>query len=509
MFSLIRSDLSRWAITVRLTAAVLSLLWLNGCARFFPSGEKAVTTERLELHGAGATFPAPLYERWIAEFSRPTDRAQVTYDGVGTGAGIEQFTQELVDFAGSDQALSDTQMAKVDRGARMIPVTAGAVVLVYNLRDAQGQPVSDLRLSREALAGIFLGTIQRWNDPLLADCNPGWTLPDQPIHVEYRLDASGTTLAVTSYLSAISPQWREGPGVGLDVAWPVGAGMPKDAGVLRGVRQVDGAIGYVSFGYAAKEKAPMVALENRAGQYVRPTIESIQSALQDVGTVPEDLRLSVDDPSAAQAYPIVTYNYLLCYRTYDDPDRLKQLKEFLTYCLGPGQSLCTQLSYAPLPPPVAAQARLLIDKISLPQSADAATTAAPSSAAVPATAAASPTAAAPTRQEIAAEAAADESAAGKATTNSSSTNSSSPDGSGPKAQSPQGVGAPSSVESEDAARDSAGGSAAPGGEPAAAAQSDADDVSGDAAGSNPSAGDGSAGDGSGGEGSAGEAPGGN
>jgi phosphate transport system substrate-binding protein len=364
--------------------------------------QETTETSVLELRCAGATFPEPLYERWFTELAQNNGKLKIDYNAVGSAAAIEQLTDELVDFSATEDALSDQAIAQIDRGARLLPMTSGAIVLAYNLKDTAGQPIPELRLSRKAYADIYLGKVQSWNDEEIARHNPGVALPDAPIQVEYRLDGSGPTLVFTRHLSALSDEWKNGPGIGLNVDWPVGAGMPMDKGIVRALKQTPGSIGYLSYPIALQAKIPMATLENKAGQFVKPTLETIGASLKDSPKVPEDLRMTIPDPSGANAYPIVTYSWIVCYRTYDDPEKLRLLKEALTYCLQQGQGISGGMGYVPLPEDVAHSALAELDKISLPQSAAEATSAAPVVAA--AEGAASPTAVAPvTRAELAQE----------------------------------------------------------------------------------------------------------
>ena len=310
----------------------------------------------VQLLGAGGTFPAPLYERWFAEFVKQRPDVELKYNAVGSGAGVRLFTDELVDFGASDEAMSDDEIARVDRGVRLLPMTSGGIVLAYNLSDAKGNAIGDLRLSRQAYSDIYLGKITHWNDPEITRHNPDVVLPDLPIQVEYRLDSSGTTLAFTRHLSAVSDEWRRGPGVGKGVEWPVGAGMPKDKGVLSAIRRMPGAIGYLSYAYAMAQSAPMAELENASGAFVKPTPKSLEAALRSTEDIPADLRMSNPDPTGPDTYPIVTYSWILCYRTYDDPRKLALLKEVLAYGLKQGQQASGELGYVPLPDTIVSRA---------------------------------------------------------------------------------------------------------------------------------------------------------
>jgi len=310
-----------------------------------------------QLSGAGATFPAPLYQRWSVEYNKQVPSIKVNYQSVGSGAGVKNFLQGVVDFGASDAAMTDAEIAKAPRGAVLIPATAGSVVLAYNLPD-----IKNLRLSRAALVGIFLGNISKWNDPALVACNPGTPLPPTPINVAFRSDGSGTTFVFTQHLAAISPEFDEQVGADKSVVFPVGIGGKGNEGVTALVKQAPGTIGYVEFGYAEQNGLSCAAVENKSGQFVAPTPESGAAALASV-ELPENLRAWPVDPAAPEAYPITTFTWLLLCKKYDDAAKLKALKDFVTYGLTEGQSLATQLGYIPLPESVVAKANAALGKV--------------------------------------------------------------------------------------------------------------------------------------------------
>jgi phosphate transport system substrate-binding protein len=300
-----------------------------------------------QLQGAGATFPAPLYQRWIAEFTKAHRDVQINYQGIGSGAGIKQFTQGLVTFGASDAAMTDEEIAKVKQGVVLIPATAGSIVLAYNLPD-----VEDLKLSRDAYAGIFLGKVTRWNDPAIAKANPGVKLPDLDVSACERSDGSGTTFVFTQHLSAISPEFKDKVGQGTTVTWPVGVAGKGNDGVTALIKQTPGAIGYVEYGYAVNNKLKFAALENKAGNYVKATPESGAATLSEAQFPPNLLRAWVEDPTGKDAYPISTFTWLLLYKTYADQTKWNTLKEFVNFGLSDGQNFSNALGYIPLPKPV-------------------------------------------------------------------------------------------------------------------------------------------------------------
>jgi phosphate transport system substrate-binding protein len=310
-----------------------------------------------QLSGAGATFPAPLYQRWSVEYNKQVPAVKVNYQSVGSGAGVKNFIQGVVDFGASDAAMSDEEMARSPRGAVLVPATAGSVVLAYNLPGVTG-----LKLSRAALAGIFLGTIKKWNDPAIAAANPGLTLPATPITVAYRSDGSGTTYVFTQHLAAISPEFDDQIGFDKSVVFPVGIGGKGNEGVTALIKQTPGTIGYVEYGFAEQNKIPMAAIENKSGNFVAPTAESGAAALASI-ELPENLRAWPVDTAAPDGYPISSFTWLLLYKKYDDPAKLKALKDFVTYALTEGQTLATSLGYIPLPESVVAKANAALGTV--------------------------------------------------------------------------------------------------------------------------------------------------
>jgi phosphate transport system substrate-binding protein len=310
-----------------------------------------------QLSGAGATFPAPLYQRWSVEYNKQVPAVKVNYQSVGSGAGVKNFLQGVVDFGASDAALTDAEMAKAPKGAVLIPATAGSVVLAYNLPG-----ITELKLSRAALAGIFLGTIKKWDDPAIAAANPGLTLPAMPITVAYRSDGSGTTYVFTQHLAAISPEFDDQIGFDKSVVFPVGIGGKGNEGVTALIKQTHGTIGYVEYGFAEQNKIPMAAIENKSGNFVAPTAASGAAALASI-ELPENLRAWPVDTVAPDGYPISSFTWLLLYKKYDDPAKLKALKDFVTYALTEGQTLATSLGYIPLPESVVAKANAALGTV--------------------------------------------------------------------------------------------------------------------------------------------------
>jgi phosphate transport system substrate-binding protein len=311
-----------------------------------------------KLNGAGATFPAPLYQRWIAEFTKANPNFQINYQAVGSGTGITNFTQGIVNFAGSDAAMTDEQIAKVKQGVVLIPATAGSIVLAYNLPG-----VENLKLSRDAYAGIFLGKITKWNDPTIAKANEGVKLPDTAITVCERSDGSGTTFVFTKHLSAISPDFKAQVGEGTTVTWPTGVAGKGNDGVTALIKQTPGAIGYVEYGYAKNNKLTYALLQNKSGAFVAATPESGAATLNATEFPSGILRAWPSDPDAKNAYPIATFTWLLLYKKYDNKEILGALKKFVTYGLSDGQKFADQLGYVPLPKEVAAKSEEALNSV--------------------------------------------------------------------------------------------------------------------------------------------------
>lgn len=297
----------------------------------------------VSLTGAGASFPAPLYQTWFQGLNKKYPNLQVNYQSVGSGAGVEQFTKGTVDFGASDVAMKDEEIQKVQRGVILLPMTAGAIVLSYNLPN-----VKELKLPRAVYSDIFLGKIKSWNDPKIAAANPGVTLPNQPITVVHRSDGSGTTGVFTLHLAAISPEWKTKVGSGKTVNWPAGVGAKGNEGVTAQIAQTQGSLGYVEYGYAKQNNLTFASLQNKAGQFVAPSEESASKTLETV-TLPANLRAFITDPDGASSYPIVTYTWLLVYKQYPDQAKAKAIEAMIEYGLTDGQKESSKLGYVPLP----------------------------------------------------------------------------------------------------------------------------------------------------------------
>jgi phosphate transport system substrate-binding protein len=297
-----------------------------------------------KLNAAGSTFAALIMERWSEEFSKANPNIQIVYLAVGSGIGVTNFTEGIVDFAASDAAMTDEQIAKVKQGVVLIPFTAGSIVLAYNLPG-----IESLQLSREAYSGIFLGKITKWNDPAIAKTNEGVKLPDTAITVCERSDGSGTTYVFTKHLSTISPEFKTQVGEDTTVMWPTGVTGRGNSGVAGLVKKTPGAIGYVEYGYAKDSKLSFAQLQNKSGAFVSATPESGTVTLSTTQFSGDNLRAWPSDPDGQNAYPIATFSWFLLYKKYDSREVEDALKKFVTYSLSDGQKFADELGYIPLP----------------------------------------------------------------------------------------------------------------------------------------------------------------
>jgi phosphate transport system substrate-binding protein len=311
------------------------------------------------LNGAGSTFAAPIYQQIASDLKG--DGITENYQSVGSGAGVSQFTAGTTDFAGSDPALKDDEVAALKKGPPIeAPFALGAITMSYNLPDIK----SGLKLDGKTIADIYLGKVKKWNDPEIAQQNSGVNLPSTNITVVHRSDSSGTTKGFTDFLSRYSPEWKSGPGVDKDIKWPTGTGGKGNEGVAAAVKQTEGAIGYVEQAYALQNGFTFADVKNKAGQYIAPTLEST-SAAGDGIQVPTDLRINVIDSPNPKAYPITSQTFAI---TYDDPckagmskDKAAGLKKYLSYLVGDGQATIEKLSYAKIPAPLQSKVQTAID----------------------------------------------------------------------------------------------------------------------------------------------------
>lgn len=298
----------------------------------------------IEILGAGATFPYPLYSKMFAAYNQLYG-ARINYQSIGSGGGIRQLQSKTVDFGATDAFMSDEDLAKIPQEIVHVPTCLGAVVITYNL---PGSPA--LKLSGKVVSGMFMGTITTWNDKAIADLNPGVKLPKMRIVVVHRSDGSGTSSIVTTYLSKVSTGWKEKVGAGKSVKWPTGLGAKGNEGVSGMVKQMKGSIGYCELAYALHNGMPTALLKNSKGNFIKPSIESISAAAE--SGIPADTRVSLTNPSAENGYPISGFTWLILYReqNYDNRDKAKVegVAKLLWWMIHDGQKYAAPLDYAPL-----------------------------------------------------------------------------------------------------------------------------------------------------------------
>jgi phosphate transport system substrate-binding protein len=315
-----------------------------------------------DLTGAGSTFAYPLYSKWAGDYDSKTG-VKINYQSIGSGGGIRQFSEQTVDFGGTDAPMTDEEIAKATGGAVLhVPTAMGADVVMYNL-SVVTQP---LKMTPDVIADIYMGKITKWNDPRLTALNPGVALPNQDVVVVHRSDGSGTTYVWTDYLTTVNPDWATSVGRGKDVKWPVGIGGKGNEGVAGQVKQLPGAIGYVELAYAVQNASPVALIRNSAGQYVAPSVASITAAAAGVASglsANTDYRISIINAPGHDAYPISSMTWVILYRNQSDPAKGKKLVDFLRWGLSDGQKLESALNYAPLPDAMLAPLRARLDLI--------------------------------------------------------------------------------------------------------------------------------------------------
>ena len=328
----------------------------GGAASCFPVTGRC-STEAQSLNGAGATFPAVIYTKWIDEYQKLTG-VQINYQAIGSGGGIKSLTDKTVDFGASDNAMTDQQLADAKAAVLHLPMVMGGIVATYNLPGVTG-----LKLSGDTLAGIFLGDIKKWNDPKLAADNPGVALPAADIISVHRSDGSGTSAVFTDYLSKVSPAWKSKVGAGQSPEWPGGVGAKGNDGVAGSVKSTPNSIGFVELIYAIQQKLGYAQLKNASGKFVEATLDSVSKAAVGV-TLPDDLRASLTNSANADAYPIVAMTYLLVYADVTDKAKALAMARFFWWGTHDGQRFAKDLGYAPLPADVQTKVEAKIRSVS-------------------------------------------------------------------------------------------------------------------------------------------------
>lgn len=311
------------------------------------------------LVGAGATFPQPIYTRWFQAYVESHPESQIRYEGGGSEAGIRKLREGSVDFAASDMPLDDAQLAQLGRPVLQLPSTLGAVVPIYHLEGFS----QELRLTPEALAGIYLGRVRRWNDPAIQSVNRGATLPARDIHVVHRSDGSGTTFIWTDYLSKVSADWKSNPGTGTTVSWPVGEGAEGNEGVARAVASTPDAIGYVEFIYALFNRLSYALVRNTAGGFVQADLESIAAAAHSAHAMPPDFRISFTNAPGRKSYPVAAFTYLLIPVKAADAKKGALVRDLLGWIFTAGQRQSAALGYGSLPLEIIRRAQQALDSL--------------------------------------------------------------------------------------------------------------------------------------------------
>lgn len=301
------------------------------------------------LNGAGATFPYPMYSKWFSEYHKAHPEVQINYQSIGSGGGIRQVTEGTVDFGASDMPMTDGQLSEAQAKAKTkvlnLPSVLGAVVPAYNIPGVSGE----VKFTPDALAGIFLGKITKWNDKAITSVNPGVSFPDKDIIVVHRSDGSGTTFIWTDYLSKVSGDWKSQVGSGTSVKWPIGLGGKGNEGVAGSIRQLQGSIGYVELIYAAQNNIPFGSVRNAAGVFEKASLEGVTAAAASASKMPADFRVSITNAPGKDAYPISSFTWLLIPAQSKDAAKGKILADFLNWMVSDGQKMTASLSYAPLP----------------------------------------------------------------------------------------------------------------------------------------------------------------
>ena len=310
------------------------------------------------LNGAGATFPNPIYSKWFSDYHKQHPDIAINYQSIGSGGGIQQLKAGTVDFGASDMPLKPEQLKELRGPIIQFPTVLGSVVPAYNLPEVQ----QEIKFTPEALAGIYLGKITKWNDKLLAEANPGVNLPAKDIIVCHRSDGSGTTFVWTDYLSKVSSEWKAKVGSNTSVNWPVGLGGKGNEGVSGLVRQQPGAIGYVELIYALQNKITFGSVKNAAGKFVKASLASTTAAAGGV-TMPDDFVVSITNSPAKDAYPVASFTYLLIPTKWEDAGKRQAITDFLHWMLDHGQTAAPSLDYAPIPKSVSEKERARIKEI--------------------------------------------------------------------------------------------------------------------------------------------------
>jgi phosphate transport system substrate-binding protein len=309
-------------------------------------GGAALLAQTMQINGAGATFPYPIYSKWFSEYNKLHPNVQINYQSIGSGGGIQQISKETVFFGASDGPMTDEQLKAAPGAILHFPTVLGGDVPVYNIPGL----TTELKFTGPLLADIFLGKITKWNDPAIAKVNPGVKFPATDITVAHRSDGSGTTYIWVDYLSKVSPEWKSKVGVNSSVNWPTGVGGKGNEGVAGLVTQTPGAIGYVELIYALQNKISYGFVQNAAGEFLKASEQSVTAAAAGAAVnMPADFRVSITNAPGKGAYPISSFTWLLFYENPKDKAQAKIMVDFVKWMLADGQKFAGQLGYAPLP----------------------------------------------------------------------------------------------------------------------------------------------------------------
>ncbi len=353
---------------MRIIPGAALLLTILACGKEQPrtSADSQVASSggSVDLTGAGATFPYPLYSKWFSDYAAKTG-VRINYQSIGSGGGIRQLSEETVDFGATDGPMTDEEMKRAKGGPIMhIPTVLGADAIIYNLPGV----ASGLKLTPDVLADIFLGRITKWNDPRIVTLNPGVRLPATDLLVVHRSDGSGTTYIFTDYLTSVSNAWKAGPGKGKEVRWPVGLGAKGNEGVAGQIKQTPGSIGYAELAYAKQNALSMAAIRNSSGEFITPSVATVTAAAAGAASslpANTDYRISIVNPPGAGAYPISSFTWLLVYERQKDSVKARKLVDFLNWALTEGEAQAATLDYAPIPETMAANLKARIATIAV------------------------------------------------------------------------------------------------------------------------------------------------
>jgi phosphate transport system substrate-binding protein len=323
-----------------------NLAAVTGCVAALAAG---VTAQNVQINGAGATFPNPIYSKWFDEYHKLHPEVAINYQSIGSGGGIRQITNQTVFFGATDGPMTNDQLQAAPGKILHFPTVLGAVVPIYNIPNVK----TELKFSGQLLADIFLGKVTKWNHQAITALNPGVTLPNSDITVVHRSDGSGTTYIWVDYLSKISPEWKTKVGVNTAVNWPAGVGGKGNEGVAGLVTQTPGSIGYVELIYALQTKSSYGSVQNMGGEFVKASVQSVTAAAAAAaGQMPADFRVSITNAPGKGVYPISSFTWLLLYENPKDKNQSKIMVDFLKWALADGQKFAADLGYAPLPPEV-------------------------------------------------------------------------------------------------------------------------------------------------------------